>query len=137
MNQDAPKPVFEAGFERSYREMRDCRVSHEHDLHSIRVLASPSAQEPYAALSPDVPYPEGATLVKLEYDDEECNELVLYTAYRKLAPDTNLVGGDWWWQRVSPDRKVIEEGAPWRCLNCHTVHCAPPYGFDLTCAEER
>src|SRR5690349_15522735 len=63
------QPVFPADFERAYQEMRDCRHSHEHELHYIRVLASPSAQEPYLALSPDVPYPEGAILVKLEYDD--------------------------------------------------------------------
>jgi len=131
-----PQPVFPADLERTYTELRGCRESHEHELHFIRVLVSPSAIEPYQALSPDLPYPEGATLVKLEYDDDACSELVLYTAYRKLAPNANLAGGDWLWQRVGPERDVIEEGAPWRCINCHTYHCAPPYGYDLTCAEE-
>ena len=132
-----PKPVFPADFERLYSERRDCRESHEHELHFIRVLVSPSALEPYAALSPDVPYPVGATLVKVEYDDEGCVDPVLFTAYRKLEQGANAFANDWLWQRVAPDRTVIEEGAPWRCINCHTYHCAPPYGYDLTCAEER
>lgn len=131
-----PAPVFPSNIERTYQEMRDCRQSHEHELHYIRVLASPSAQAPYTALSPDMPYPVGATLVKVEYDDEDCSERVLYTAYRKLALGENPIGNDWLWQRVSPEREVLEQGAPWRCINCHSYHCAPPNGYDLTCAEE-
>jgi len=135
---DAPEPraVFPADFAETYREIRDCRNSHEHELHYIRVQVSEDAEAPYAALSPDVPYPPGATLVKVEYDDEECRTLVGYTAYRKLAPGENPEGGDWWWQKLDAEQHVLEEGAPWRCLNCHMVHCAPPYGYDLTCAEE-
>ena len=131
-----PQPVFAADFERTYSEQRNCRQSHEHELHYIRVMVSPDALAPYQALSPDMPYPEGATLVKLEYDDEECRDVVLYTAYRKLAFNANPPGNDWLWQRIGPEREVIEQGAPWRCINCHTYHCAPPYGYDLTCAEE-
>ena len=116
--------------------MRDCRPSHEHELRYIRVFASPSAQESYAALSDATPYPVGAALVKLEYEDELCAELIEYTSMQKLEPGDNPVGGDWLWQRVSTEREVVENGAPWRCINCHTHHCAPPYGYDLTCAEE-
>lgn len=129
--------MFPEDFADVYHEVRDCRSSHEHELHHIRVLASPDAEAPYAALSPDTPYPVGATLLKLEYDDDACETLVGYTAYRKLEPSENPEGGDWWWQKLDAEQRVIEEGAPWRCLNCHAVHCAPPYGYDLTCAEER
>jgi hypothetical protein len=131
-----PVPSFPANYAASYTEMRDCRPSHEHALRYIRVLASQSALEPYAALSPEVPYPAGAVLLKLEYDDEECAELVEYTSLEKLEPGENPAGRDWLWQRVSSEREVIENGAPWTCINCHTVHCAPPNGYDLTCAEE-
>lgn len=130
------EPVFPAHFAAHWREMRDCRFSHEHELRNIRVLVSPDAEAPYAALSPDTPYPVGATLVKIEYDDSECAVPIEYTAVRKLAPGENPAGGDWRWQRVSVEREVTEDGAPWRCINCHTVHCAPPMGYDLTCAEE-
>lgn len=129
-------PVFPADFAARWREMRDCRFSHEHELRNIRVLASPDAEASYAALSPDAPYPVGATLLKIEYDDDQCAVPIEYTAMRKLAPGENPAGGDWRWQRVRVDRQVIENGAPWRCINCHTVHCAPPMGYDLTCAEE-
>lgn len=131
-----PQAVFPADFDDTYHEARDCRGSHEHELRYVRVLVSHDAQGPYDALSPDMPYPVGATLVKPEYEDEDCETLLGYTAYRKLDEDENPAGGDWWWQRLDTERRVLEEGAPWRCINCHTVHCAPPYGYDLTCAEE-
>lgn len=131
-----PEPVFPADFAERYSEARDCRNSHEHELRYIRVLVSPEAREPYAALSPETPYPVGSTLVKEEYDDDQCETLLGYTAYKKLPKGENPAGGDWWWQKLDAERRVVEEGAPWRCINCHTVHCAPPYGFDLTCAEE-
>jgi hypothetical protein len=135
-HEPARAAVFPADFADRYRETRDCRHSHEHELHYIRVLVSADAEAPYAALSPDEPYPVGATLVKAEYDDELCELLVGYTAYEKRAKGENPAGGDWWWQKLDADENVLEEGAPWRCINCHTVHCAPPYGYDLTCAEE-
>lgn len=135
--EDASVPVFPEDAPGQWLEMRDCRLSHEHELRRIRVLASPTAEAAYADLSPDEPYPEGAVLLKLEYDDDGgCTDLLEYTAMQKLAPGANPDGGDWLWQRVSVDREVVEEGAPVRCINCHQVHCEPPYGYDLTCAEE-
>jgi len=132
-----PEPSFPADYAASYVEMRDCRFSHEHALRYIRVLASESAREPYAALSADRPYPVGAVLLKLEHDDENCSELVEYTSLEKLEPGENPAGGDWLWQRVNTQREVVENGAPWTCVACHTSHCSPPdTGYDLTCAEE-
>lgn len=131
-----PEPVFPESPELVWREIRDCRHSHEHELNFIRVFASPTAEDSYLALSPDVPYPVGATLVKLEYDDPDCTELKGYSALQKLEPGTQPEGGDWLWQRVSKTREVEEEGAMTRCVNCHAVHCDPPHGYDLTCAEE-
>jgi hypothetical protein len=131
-----PDPVFPERPEAQWTELRDCRHSHEHELRFIRVFASPDAEASYLALSPEVPYPVGARLVKLEYDDAECTQLLGYTALEKLPPGTSTAAGDWLWQRVGPDRKVLEEGAMPRCINCHQEHCEPPYGYDLTCAEE-
>jgi hypothetical protein len=130
------QPVFPESPELVWREIRDCRHSHEHELRFIRVFASPTAEEPYLALSPDTPYPVGATLVKLEYDDPGCTELLGYTALQKLEPGAQPTGGDWLWQRVNDTREVEEEGAMVRCVNCHQVHCDAPHGYDLTCAEE-
>ena len=130
------QPVFPENPELAWREIRDCRHSHEHELRFIRVFASPTAEDSYLALSPDVPYPVGATLVKLEYDDPGYTELLGYTALQKQEPGVQPAGGDWLWQRVNADREVEEEGAMLRCVNCHAVHCEPPHGYDLTCAEE-
>jgi hypothetical protein len=131
-----PHPHFPADFEQRYEELRDCRFSHEHELRYIRVFASPSAAESYRQLSPDAPYPVGANLVKSEYDDELCTDLREYTEMTKLDADSFPEGGDWLWQRIDPERRVTESGAPTRCTVCHKVHCAPPFGYDLSCAEE-
>ena len=131
-----PLPHFPADFEERYEELRDCRFSHEHDLRFIRVFASESASEPYQRLSPDVPYPVGANLVKAEYDDDLCLILLEYTEMTKLEPGSYAEGGDWLWQRINPQLEVTESGAASRCTSCHAWHCAPPNGYDWTCAEE-
>lgn len=135
-SEEPGEPVFPEDPEAEWRELRDCRHSHEHELRFIRVFASPEAEAPYLALSPEEPYPVGARLVKVEYDDPGCTELLGYSALEKLPAGVAPAGNDWLWQRVSPEREVLEEGAMPRCINCHEDHCNPPYGYDLTCAEE-
>jgi hypothetical protein len=128
--------LFPEAFEALYTEMRDCRLSHEHELRYIRVLVSDSAHEPYAGLSSDTPYPVGAILVKPEYDDDECSVVLGYTAMEKLEPGTSPENGDWEWQKLTAERELLDGGVPDRCIGCHSQHCAPPNGYDLTCAEE-
>lgn len=127
-------PVFPADFAQRYTEMRDCRGSHEHELRFIRVLVDDLALPVYSTFEGE--YPPGATLVKLEYDDEECRTLVGYTAMHRLEPGSLPAGGDWQWQKLDESRKVLEDGAMVRCIDCHQFHCAPPNGYFLTCAEE-
>jgi len=133
-----PEPAFPEDFLLNWEELRDCRHSHEHELRHIRVFADPLAAPSYRALSPEVPFPVGATLVKLEYDFAGCEEqdLLEYTVMHKREPGFAPDANDWLWQRVSLDRQVIEHGAPMHCVFCHTVHCPPPYGYDLACDEE-
>jgi hypothetical protein len=136
--QDEPLPaaIFPLDFEAHYAEMRSCRHSHEHELRFIRVFASESAATPYATLSAEAPYPPGAILVKAEYDDGLCEEVLGFTAMQKLVEGENPDGGDWRWQKLDADLELLEDGAPLRCVSCHAQHCAPPHGFDLSCAEE-
>ena len=54
----------------------------------------------------------------------------------KLEEGENPDGHDWWWQKLDPEKRVLEDGAPIGCIDCHEHHCEPPDGFDLTCAEE-
>lgn len=100
-------------------------------------LPDPVPLGPYQDLSPASPYPLGATLVKAEYDDDSCAVAVGYTAMRKEVVDGPDGGAHGWHrQKLDADRRVLLDGAPTVCIACHTQHCAPPYGFDLSCAEE-
>lgn len=131
-----PIAIFPADFMTKYTELRDCRHSHEHELNHIRVFANDLAAAPYLALSPDVPYPPGSILVKAEYEDKDCVDLIGFTAVRRGEVGSAPEVYDWYWQKLDAEQNVTEDGAPWRCINCHAVHCEPPYGFELTCAEE-
>lgn len=131
--------LFPADFMTTFTEARTCRQSHEHDLNYIRVFANDLAAAPYAALSPDVPYAPGALLVKAQYDDDACTQLVAYTVMARQEPGYATGTFDWRWQRLDADLNVLEDGPqPVRCLSCHAVHCSPPRGegFELTCADD-
>lgn len=134
-------PIFPEDIS-GWAEARDCRFSHEHELAYIRVLVDPDAEVPYRELSPDHPYPEGATLVKPAYLDEDCTTITGYTAMKKLPIGASPEGNDWRWQRLDADRNVLEDGEIATCITCHRHHCTEPQcgypdcGYDLTCNEE-
>ncbi|KIG14424.1 hypothetical protein DB30_06767 [Enhygromyxa salina] len=128
------EPDFPADYEASYVEVRDCRGSGDHDLNNIRILAGPTALEPYQGRVE--PFPVDAVVLKEEYDfgDFDCTgPIKQWTVMRRLpdgsAPDTL----DWAWQRVDLERKVLDEDAP-RCIGCHTGCGVGPEGYDGTCA---
>lgn len=127
------EPLFPEDYEATYTEVRDCRQSGDHDLHVIRVLADPVAVAAYAERSEL--FPEGATLVKEEYDfgDFDCTgPIVQWTVMRKLAVGSAPLDLDWEWQTVDANRVVTEDN-PERCANCHQGCGVPPDGFDGTC----
>lgn len=117
----------------SYLEVRDCRRSADHDLEYIRVLADPAAAATYQ--DRDAPFTEGSVVVKEQYRNEDCTDLVRLTAMRKEAAGFDPATGDWQWQELSPDFTVNEEINPQRCIGCHTLCGAAPAGHDFTCAE--
>lgn len=136
------QPVFPEGVE-DWEEGRSCSFTHEHELRYIRVVVDEKAKTPYRELSSEFPYQEGATLVKLEYDDSDCSKLLGYTAMQKQASGYSYEGNDWLWQRVDMNRRVVESGGDIsRCISCHEHHCTWPQcgyercGFDLTCGIE-
>lgn len=131
---ESPAPIFPADFADSWQEARDCRFSHDHELRSIRVFADVDAFEPYTQWSK--PFPVGATLVKLEYDDDQCQNLIGFSAMQKLESGAAPDDYDWKWQKLDAKRRVDESGdIPTRCVTCHRYHCREPYGFDLACGE--
>jgi hypothetical protein len=130
-NGEGEQPFFPEDYAATYQEVRDCRRSGDHDLNFIRILASPEAFEPYEGRS--LPFPVGAVVLKPEYADDGCQDLVGYTVMRKEAAGFDPMSSDWSWQRVSADRKpqAFEEA---RCIGCHRT-CVEPSGYDLTCAD--
>lgn len=125
------EPMFDVQALTSYREARDCRNSIEHELRHVRVLVNELGAAAYDALDPSAPYPVGSQLVKLAYEDEACTKLVAYTAIEKRAPGSYPAAGDWHWQRLDADLRVVEDGAPAACVSCHRNSC--DHGYDYTC----
>jgi hypothetical protein len=129
-----PEPHFPEDYAASYREVRDCRGSGDHDLHNIRILADPAAITPYENRTD--PFPEGAVVLKEEYDfgDLACEgEVVQWTVMQRLASGSSPSTLDWAWQQIDFDRRVVAEDLP-RCIQCHQACDAPPDGYTSTCA---
>ncbi len=132
---DPPRP-FPADYETRWRETRvPCQISHDHALRYVRVFADDAAFAPYTTGVGD--YPTGATLLKAEYDDPECSELLAYVVMVKLEPGSGVPGEhDWTWRQFEPDLTEVHDLRliPTTCIDCHDYHCAaPPLGNDYTC----
>jgi hypothetical protein len=131
---DAPAPLFPADYLTSYTEVRDCRQSGDHDLNVVRMLASPSALEPYQGRA--LPFPEGAVVLKEEYDlgDVDCTgPIKQWTVMERLAPGTSPETLDWTWQRLDAERTVAAENGM-LCIACHSGCGVAPEGYQGTCA---
>jgi hypothetical protein len=110
------EPVFAEDFEQTYTEVRGCRQSPEHQLTFIRLFV-PADQAALIAgcMAPGATcteaLPKGTVLVKPEYVDADCNELLTITASRR---ETDGPAGDraaWRWQNVSPEG-VVKKRSP-------------------------
>lgn len=137
-----PGPVdeapFPADYETAWTEARTpCTLSHDHELTYIRVFADDAALGPYTFRTE--PYPVGARLLKVEYMDEACTEILDYVVMERLAAGTAPADLDWRWLRYDRGRARVTDRRtePERCINCHTCHCGMlPYGWELTCSIE-
>lgn len=127
-------PIFPASYRNTYLEVRECRSSVEHGGVAIRVLANPTAAEPYRQeLSP---LPVGSVVVKEEYDDSDCSDdtkLIRWRAMRKEAPGFDVDDGDWHWQWVNRDRRVLFDDKS-TCIGCHTAPAC--FLRDLMCTVD-
>jgi hypothetical protein len=126
-------PLFPANYASTYTEVRNCRQSGDHDLNVIRVLADPAALGPY--LNHNAPFPEGAVLLKEEYDfaDTTCSGAITqWTVMARLATGSSPVTLDWRWQQVGDGRNVIGQDTP-RCYGCHTACTGSSGGYENTC----
>jgi hypothetical protein len=133
-NDDAVEPDFPADYASSYVEVRNCRPSGDHNLNTIRILASPSALAPYQ--DREDPFPLDAVVLKEEFDfgDSDCSGPIKeWTVMRRLETGSSSETLDWHWQRVGADRRVLDENKP-LCIGCHQGCGVAPDGYDWTCA---
>jgi hypothetical protein len=122
--------VWPEDFESAWPEVRDCRLSPAaHDGHSIRVFASPESGQAY--LEGDYPFATGTVLVKGEYDDPDCTELIRVSAMERLGDGEDPERGDWRWLRTDPQGRALEGVEVRSCAGCHAA-CA---GSDRACTE--
>ncbi len=127
-------PLFPADYAASYVEVRECRVSSEHEITPVRVLAEPAAAAAYMGRSAD--FAEGTILIKEEYDfaDRSCTgPIIQFTVMQREAPGSATDQLGWRWQKVSDTRRVISENEA-RCANCHRTCGNPPEGYQGTCS---
>lgn len=127
----AIEPLFEASYTSTFREVRPCRRSGDHDLAFVKVWADPTAFEAYTTRA--MPFPDGSVIVKEEFADDACTSLSGWTVMRREA-GLDPEGGDWHWQSVDPDRRVSADGLVQRCRSCHMGCGVAPDGHDGTCS---
>lgn len=131
---DDPGPPVEPFFDvatvkTAWPEVRDCRLSIEHDAVNITVYTDPASESAY--VDGVYPFAEGTIIVKAEHDDSACTELLGFTAMRKLAPGAAPEVGDWEWQRMDAEGNVYESGSIMRCAVCHQS-CAEQSDYACT-----
>lgn len=72
------------------------------------------------------PLPEGAVIVKENYDAE--GRLYNLAVMRKVK-GYNPEGGDWFWGYFTPEGGVLFEGKPALCVGCHAQKKASDWVF--------
>jgi hypothetical protein len=121
-------PFFPTDFETSYTEVYGCMRSGDHDLNQVRILTDDGSTTPWRERVGA--FPIGAVILKPEYADVACTDVVAYTVMRKAEA---IVDGGWEWQRLDRDLKETDYDLG-RCESCHR---SCPGGYDWTCTEIR
>jgi Cytochrome P460 len=128
-------PLLPADFAATYKQVRPCRNSTDHDLNNVTVLADPNAYGPYTTRTD--PFPVGAVVVKQEHlmEDQNCTEgIVQWTIMVKLEDGSSPSTNDWTWQNIAFDRTVQTQN-DMRCISCHAGCGVPPNGYLGTCSS--
>jgi len=117
-------------YQSSFQVVRACRAITSHDLAYQRVLANSVAADPYVSAS--YPLPAGGVVVAEQHGDSSCNSLTGFYLMAKEKPGYDNASGDWHWQRLDDNQRVLEDGRLQKCSSCHvqspcTDHlCSPP-----------
>jgi hypothetical protein len=115
-------------YQKSFQVVRTCRSVTDHDLAYERVLANPVALDSYNGAS--YPLPVGSVVVGEQHGDPSCSSLEGYYLMAKENPGYDTAGGDWHWQRLDMNQRVLEDGHLQKCSSCH----AQPTCTDHLCS---
>jgi hypothetical protein len=115
----------------TFQVVRTCRLSVALSNQYLRVLADTFfAADPYT--SGTYPLPAGSVVVAEEHgSDSSCNSLMGYNLMAKEKPGYNSAVGDWHWQELDANQRIIQDGKLTTCSSCHAQ---PPCNSDFLCS---
>lgn len=122
-------------YKTTFTEVRDCRLSIDHDLNYIRILAAPDALAVYNDRQGE--FPTGAVIVKELFgeDDDICaGPPTEFAVMAKLAVSEEPGDLGWRWQKVDKNNRLDPDADIERCTSCHADCGVAPDGYDGTCA---
>jgi len=110
--------ILPPDYAQTFMEVRNCRLSIEHEGYYIRVLTDPGSAQPYREQVPSLPV--GSIVVKEEFTRSDCrpDSIARWSVMRKEPPGFDPQAGDWQWQRISKDGTIIANGKA-TCIGCH------------------
>lgn len=107
---------FPADYPSAYSAVTECRTGTAHSPRSFVVWASPGADQRW--LAGDA-FEEGDVLLRVQFDNAQCNGVGICTAMKKLAPGEQPAGGDWGYQIVENSGFIRVNGQWQDCIDCH------------------
>ena len=127
----APQPLLPADYLTSYPIVRGCRPSIDHALRFIVIRALAGTEQQYD--TGPFPRPPGTLLIKEEFSDRGCTDLLGWTLMHKQPEGYAPNFGDWRWQSLDAGKQVIQDGQVPQCAGCHAAtDCRTR---DFACAE--
>ena len=119
-------------YQSTWKKVRDCRQNQSHSNQYQRVLADPVfAADPYT--NGMYPLPAGSVVVAEEHgNDSSCNSLIGYYLMAKEKPGYDSAAGDWHWQELDVNQRIVQDGHLVTCSGCHAKPpcndflCSPP-----------
>ena len=113
-----------------FKNVRPCRLVQKHDNHYQTLFANLTAADLYSAAS--FPLPAGSVVVAEEHDDPSCSSLIGFRLMAKEAAGYDPANGDWHWQELDGNQRVLKDGRLTACSSCHAQPpcndflCSPP-----------
>ena len=117
-------------YQTTFPVVRTCRAVPAHGLAYQKVLANAVAAAPYTAGGSSLP--EGSVLAAEQHNDPSCSDLTGIYLMAKAASGYDIAAGDWRWQRLDANQRVLEDGHLQECSSCHAQPpcsgflCSPP-----------